>query len=238
MAPNLDDVPRSRSIRARRPSARLARTFGRALPLAGLALAACGHAQLVPIGRTASAGAALARGGGIVLLAAPGWPHSDEVAAGTTPIFVTVMNEGPGAVDLGYRDFTLVDDAGKVLQAIPPLDLLQEIYGTHPGPPAAGGGDGFFEPLRGLALGDVEEGWGRELPEGEASPEAEPYWPRDYRRILDHGLHAGRIEVGKRRDGYVFFQPAWTAHEVTLHLRTSRGTGPTQDLSVSFRVEQ
>ncbi len=200
-----------------------------------LLLAACAHPHLVPIGRQGPAGAAMARGGGVVLLAASGWRHSDEVASATTPVFVTVMNQGAGAIDLRYGDLSLVDDAGRAHAVVPPNDLLETLYGA----PTAGGGDGFFD-LGGRSLfGDIGEPGGRALPESELSPaEGEHYWPRDYRRVLDHALREGPIAPGGRREGYVFFQPAWESRRVTLHLRVQRGAGPALDLSVAFDVER
>ncbi len=203
------------------------------IPCLALA-AACTHPTLVPEGGAAT----FASGDGVVLLGAPGWRHSDEVAAATTPVFVTVANQGPGALEVSYSDFTLVDEAGKVHRAIPPLALLKSLFGTA-GPGAPGGGDGVLELARRMSTADIGEGWGRELPENETSPNAvEPYWPRDYRRVLDRALAMGRLGEGKRRDGYVFFQPAWSARQVVLHFRFARATGPTHDLAIDFAVER
>lgn len=211
--------------------------------LAGLALAlllvgACAHARLVPLGTTWHHGrSAVAEAGDLTLVATPNsWHFNDEVAGASLPIHVTIVNEGKAAQRIRFEAFSLVDQAGKVYPAIPPMKLLHRLFASPRAPQAAprptyaalaGGGDG--EPI--LAQAEPDD---RVLPEGRVPPtERSSYWPGDYRRVLDLALRRGLLAPGGRTEGFLFFEPVRGATELALRFEPRAGTV----LATRFSVE-
>ena len=199
-------------------------------------LGACAHERLVPIGATSPHGrSAVAEAGDLTLIATPdSWHFNDEVAGASLPIHMTIVNEGKIAQPIRLEAFSLVDQAGKVYPAIPPMKLLHRLFaspGGHrsssPGDALAGGGDG--EPL--LAQAEPDD---RVLPERVVPPTGRhDYWPGDYRRVLDLALPRGSLLPGARTEGFVFFEPVRGATELSLRFEARPGTV----LTTRFTVE-
>jgi hypothetical protein len=151
-----------------------------------------------------------------------------NVAENFTPIWVQLVNRSEQGYDVTYASMQLIDEQGRTYAAIPPAEVLRASVGEV--------GDGQSGVLLAANESDTpielaQFGFGIGMGPGYdiANPN-DPYSPynpynRAYadgaRNIVQSGLREGRLLPRTQAMGFVYFQRAYEARELRLHLESS-----------------
>lgn len=151
-----------------------------------------------------------------------------NVAENFTPLWVHLVNRSEQAFDITYASMVLVDEQGRTYAAIPPAEVLRASMGEA-------------APLeRGALVASAESDAPIELaqfgfgigvgPGYDIANSYDPYSPfnpynRAYadgaRNIVQSGLREGRLLPRTQAMGFVYFQRAYAAAELKLHVEAT-----------------
>jgi hypothetical protein len=216
-----------------------------------LLLTACASVpKLIPAGAPEGhSDATLAAAGIQVRVVANAWrgsPHAVEEQF--TPIWVHLVNTGNLTYDFTYTSFTLIDETGRLYAAMPPMEVVKTLTGSLETPlpesPLAGM-DTVVDPAEpGPTIQTVQFGFGMGFGPNDPfySPDPYMYPPTSYEatgRVLSSGLREGRLLPRTHALGFLYFQRAYDAHELTLRIEAASETPgqPPAAVSEQFRVD-
>lgn len=149
-----------------------------------------------------------------------------------TPIWVHLVNKGTDSFDITYSSMQLIDEQGRTYAPVPPMEVVRSTVGsTEPVDTgvrlaAAGEGDVPLFAQFGFGFGPAYDPFDPFNPYGPMSPYDYGYtgYADAARNISLNGLREGRLLPKTQAMGFVYFQRAYDAKTLKLHLEAPSET--------------
>jgi hypothetical protein len=166
-------------------------------------------------------------GQGVTLEVLPNaWQGAPGVVAESyTPLAVRLANGGDQAFDLTYAAFTLIDETGRLYRAVPPMEVVRALLGQGEPEPLGRGAVAMADaPETPELLAQLSIGFGNYDPAYGPPGAYDPYGGgylanrSAAAHLLDSGLREGRLLPRTQAQGFLYFQQAYGAKHLTLHV--------------------
>jgi hypothetical protein len=139
------------------------------------------------------------------------WSGTSKFATDYTPIWIQLKNTGTQTFDITFPSLLLIDQVGKVYMAVPPQSMMQIAEEDPPlGPVLVASLDGDSDAPEVLPVQYVP-----------FTPFGMPIVPTAHRRRNrpTELFREGRLLPGTQASGFVFFQKAYEAQQLTLQIQ-------------------
>lgn len=200
-----------------------------------LALAACASVpKLTPEPRQmADRDDVILQGNGVGLHVIPnGWKGPPgNLTDHFTPIWVHLVNRGNNAYDITYASIQLIDEQGRTYAPVSPMEVVRATVGSvEPVDTAvrlasAGDGDVPLFAQFGFGFGPAYDPFDPFSPYSPYGPYGGyPSYADAARNISVNGLREGRLLPKTQAMGFLYFQRAYDAKQLKLHLEAPSET--------------